>query len=161
MSVMNAGILTVSDRSFKGERKDAGGPALRALFEGAGWIVSETNIVPDEKSRIKKVIKDWCDRKKIPLVITTGGTGIGPKDVTPEATREIVEKELPGVCELIRQEGLKHTPFAVLSRGVVGIRKKTLIINLPGSPKGAEQSLTAVIGIIPHALDILRGGRHG
>lgn len=154
------GILTVSDRCSRGEAEDRSGPLLKRLAEAGGWECVELRIVPDDPGAIEAVLKEWCDGRKLPLVLTTGGTGIGPRDVTPEVTRSLLEKELPGVAEMMRLEGLRHTPFASLSRGAAGVRKQSLILNLPGSPKGAEESFAAAIPIIPHALGTLAGAGH-
>lgn len=153
-------ILTISDRCAKGQAQDLSGLALQKLAEEQGWTVQERALVADEKKEIAAKLLYWCDREKISLILTTGGTGLGPRDVTPEATKPLLEKEVPGLGELMRQEGLKHTPLAVLSRSLAGIRGTSLILNLPGSPKGAVESLNAVLGVIPHALSILGGAAH-
>ncbi|MBI4061075.1 MAG: MogA/MoaB family molybdenum cofactor biosynthesis protein [Elusimicrobia bacterium] len=157
---MTAGILTASDRCSSGASLDLSGPALRELVEARGWKVTAAAVLPDDAERIAATLRDWCDRKNISLILTTGGTGIGPRDVTPEATRRTLEKELPGVAELMRREGLRHTRMAVLSRALVGVRGSSLIVNLPGSPSGARESLEAVIDLVEHALAILKGGGH-
>jgi molybdenum cofactor synthesis domain-containing protein len=160
---MRVGILTVSDRSFRGEREDLGGPALaRALREGWGSredqnpleIVSA--IVPDERSQVAFALIRWCDDEKLDVVLTTGGTGFAPRDVTPEATLDIVERLAPGLAEAIRAQSLRITPHAMLSRGVAGIRRRTLIVNLPGSPRGAVESLSVIMPVLPHAVELLR-----
>jgi molybdenum cofactor synthesis domain-containing protein len=125
-----------------------------------GWDTDEMEVVPDEKNQIQDTLLAWCDKGTISLILTTGGTGLSPRDVTPQATREILDKDIPGLAELMRSEGRKSNPFSVLSQAVVGIRKKTLIINLPGNPSGAEQSLRIILGMIPHALHIMAGGDH-
>ena len=158
--MIRAGILTVSDRSSKGLRKDSSGPLLKKMLEEKNWEVQAERIVPDERAEIRKVLLEWCDVHMLSLILTTGGTGIGPRDITPETTSEILDKELRGFSELMRQEGLKHTPLAVLSRSVAGVRGQSLIINLPGSPKGSRESLLAVIDVIPHAIMMIQGQDH-
>lgn len=150
--------MTASDRCSRGEAKDESGEELKKLAEGRGWTVSGYVIVPDEESEIENRLKEWCG--KTDVILTTGGTGLSPRDVTPEATRKIIEKEFPGVSELMRLEGLKHTPNAALSRALAGSAGSTLIINFPGSPRAVRQSFEAVAGIIPHALEMMAGGGH-
>ena len=157
---ITVGILTVSDRSARGLRTDASGPALKTLIEQKGWRVATCALVPDEPRDIQRVLLEWCDQKRLSLVLTTGGTGISPRDVTPEATRSLLDKELPGICELMRREGAKQTPTAVLSRAVAGVRTRSLVINLPGNPQGAGESLKSIWEIIPHAIAITRGEDH-
>ncbi|MBI4055375.1 MAG: MogA/MoaB family molybdenum cofactor biosynthesis protein [Elusimicrobia bacterium] len=154
------GILTVSDRAFEGIYEDTSGPELKRYVEKKDWRVECRAVVPDEKEEIKKILVDWSDHKGIGLILTAGGTGLGPRDVTPEATREVLEKELPGISEAMRREGAKKTPLAALSRAMAGSRNKSLILNLPGSPRGAVESLEAVCGILPHALSMLMGEGH-
>lgn len=155
MSPIRFGILTVSDRSAHGERADASGPALVQAVQAAGWEASASAIVPDEQEQIEETLKAWCDRGKLDVILTTGGTGFAPRDVTPEATLVVIEKQAPGIAEAIRQASLRITPHAMLSRGVAGIRKKTLIVNLPGSPKGALESLAVFQPVLQHAVDLL------
>jgi molybdopterin adenylyltransferase len=154
---VRVGVLTVSDRCCRGERADGGGPRLRELVRGLGWTPAAAAVVPDEKSDIRKVLMDWCDNQGLSLVLTTGGTGVAPRDVTPEATRPLLEKDLPGLAELMRREGARRTPFAVLSRAAAGTRGRSLIINLPGNPDGAAECLRAVAGVVLHALSLLAG----
>lgn len=154
------GILTVSDRCSRGERRDESGPALRRLVESRGWRVAQSAVEPDARGRIEKRLLDWSDRKGLSLILTTGGTGLGPRDVTPEATRGVLEKELPGLAERMRREGLKKTARAALSRAMAGARGRSLIINLPGSPRGAADSLKTVLDLVPHALAMLEGAGH-
>jgi len=135
------GILTLSDRSARGERADASGPALTRLIQAENWIVSKEAILPDNESAIRKILIEWADSNNMDVILTTGGTGFAPRDVTPEATRAVIDREAPGLAEAMRATSLKITPHAMLSRIVTGIRKKTLIINLPGSPKGAVENL--------------------
>lgn len=154
-------VLTVSDRSARGERPDAGGPAVAAAAERRGWTVSERALVPDDRAAVAAKLKEWCYGPNAPhLVLTTGGTGFGPRDLTPEATRDVLEREAPGVAERVRRVTEAFTPLAALSRGVCGTRGRTLILNLPGSPKGAVESLDAVAELLEHALHVLSGGDH-
>ena len=157
---ISVGILTISDRCSQGLRKDLGGPRLAGLVERRGWQVVSTRIVPDDKEKIAESLLEWCDSGSVALLLTTGGTGLGPRDVTPEATRKVLDKEIAGLPEIIRMEGLKHTPLACLSRMAAGTRGKTLILNLPGSPEGAAQSFEAVGDLIEHALDMMHGRDH-
>lgn len=150
------GILTLSDRSSRGERADASGPALAALIQAGGWSVTQQAILPDEESAIRSTLAEWADSGELDVIITTGGTGFAPRDVTPEATRAIIEREAPGLAEAMRAASLQITPHAMLSRIVTGIRKQTLIINLPGSPKGAVENLQVALPVLPHAVQLLR-----
>jgi molybdenum cofactor synthesis domain-containing protein len=149
------GILTLSDRSSRGERTDSSGPALANLIQGEGWPVVRQSILPDEESAIREILIEWADSSEIDVILTTGGTGFSPRDVTPEATRAVIEREAPGLAEAMRAASLKITPHAMLSRIVTGIRKKTLIINLPGSPKGAVENLQVVLPVLAHAVQLL------
>jgi molybdenum cofactor synthesis domain-containing protein len=157
MSTMRVGILTVSDAGSRGEREDTSGAAVREIVVGIGGDVARYEVVPDERQRVGEVLKDWCDRVGLDLVLTTGGTGLSARDVTPEATLDVAERLVPGIAEAMRAEGLRHTPRAMLSRGVAVVRGHTLIVNLPGSEKGARESLEAVRGVLTHAVDLLRG----
>lgn len=148
-------VITVSDKGYKGEREDRSGKYIIDFFKEKGWEIAEYTIVPDEVNLIKDRMKQICDHGKANLILTTGGTGFSPRDVTPEATKEIIEKEVPGFSEIIRIEGQKKTPRSILSRGVSGIRKSTLIINLPGSIKGVKDSLELIYQPLPHGIDIL------
>jgi molybdopterin adenylyltransferase len=150
------GILTVSDRSSRGERADLSGPALADFVRARGWLASLADVVADDRQTIASTLRDWCARGDLDVILTTGGTGFAPRDVTPEATRDIIEREAPGLAEAIRAESLKVTAHAMLSRAVAGIRGKTLIINLPGSPKGAVESLQVVADVLEHAVQLLR-----
>jgi molybdenum cofactor synthesis domain-containing protein len=149
------GILTLSDRSSRGERSDSSGPALAQLIETEGWSVTKQSILPDEESTIREILIDWADSAELDVILTTGGTGFSPRDVTPEATRAVVERDAPGLAEAMRAASLKITPHSMLSRIVTGIRKKTLIINLPGSPKGAVENLQVVLPVLSHAIQLL------
>lgn len=150
------GILTLSDRSALGERADSSGPALARLIEGEGWSVTRQSLLPDNESSIREILIDWADNSELDVILTTGGTGFSPRDVTPEATRAIIERDAPGLAEAMRAASLRITPHAMLSRIVTGIRKKTLIINLPGSPKGAVENLQVILPVLPHAVQLLR-----
>ncbi len=149
-------ILTVSDRSSRGERPDASGPALAELIQSQGWQIVRQAIVPDEIDAIKGILQSWSDSDETDVILATGGTGFAPRDVTPEATRAVVERLTPGLDEAMRSASLKITPHAMLSRAVSGIRKRTLIITLPGSPKGATENLQVVLPALEHAVKLLR-----
>lgn len=150
------GILTLSDRSSRGERADSSGPALAERIKAEGWSVVKQGILPDEEASIREILIDWTDSGEIDIILTTGGTGVSPRDVTPEATHAVIERDVPGLAEAMRAASLRITPHAMLSRVVTGIRKRTLIINLPGSPKGAVENLQIVIPVLPHAIQLLR-----
>jgi molybdopterin adenylyltransferase len=152
---LTAAVLTVSDSSARGQRADLSGPAVAEALRKQGFAVVHTEIVPDEQPAIQNAITRLAEHAR--LVVTTGGTGIAERDVTPEATRTVCDRLLEGVAERMRSEGARKTPFAVLSRGVCGVRGKSVILNLPGSPAGAVESLAAVIGLLPHALQLLSG----
>jgi len=152
---LKVAVITVSDKGYQGEREDRSGKYIIDFFKQKGWEIVDYSIVPDEKNIIKEKLMEICDNYEANLIITTGGTGFSPRDLTPEATKEIIEKEVPGFSEIIRIEGQKKTPRAILSRGISGIRKKTLIINLPGSIKGVKDSLDLIYRPIPHGIDIL------
>ena len=155
MNNIKIGIITVSDRSSRGEREDLSGPEIKKWCDKMGYTVSEELIIPDEIEIIRNSLIKLSD-KSYDLILTTGGTGFAPRDVTPEATRAVIEREAPGFAEVMRMRSLQVTPHAMLSRAVSGIRGKTLIINLPGSPKGARENLEFIESAIPHALKLLR-----
>ena len=150
------GILTLSARSPRGERVDLSGPALARLIQAENWSVTKEALLPDNESAIRQTLTEWADSGEMDVILTTGGTGFAPRDVTPEATRAVIDREAPGLAEAMRAESLKITPHAMLSRIVTGIRKRTLIVNLPGSPKGATENLQVIIPVIPHAVQLLR-----
>jgi molybdopterin adenylyltransferase len=152
-----AKILVLSDAAAAGRRADRSGPALRARLESAGWSVVACEVLPDDLDRVVERLKDWTDAGDCDAVITTGGTGLSPRDVTPEATRAVIEKEVPGLAEWMRTAGAKQTRRALLGRGVAGVRRGKLIVNLPGSVRGATESLEAILDLLPHAIDIAQG----
>jgi molybdopterin adenylyltransferase len=156
-SGIRAGVLTVSDKGARGERVDTAGPAVGELLHGLGIEVVETAIVPDVREEIAARLRSWADESRLDLVLTTGGTGLSPRDLTPEATLDIAERQVPGIAEVMREAGRRSTHLAAISRAVAVTRGRTLIINLPGSERGARESLEAVIDLLPHAVDLLRG----
>ncbi len=149
-------ILTVSDRSARGEREDASGPALAAAAASYGWQVVRQDILPDDFDQLRQRLAAWADEDIADLILTTGGTGFAPRDITPEATRAVVEKLAPGLMQAMLQASLQITPYAMLSRAVAGIRRRTLIVNLPGSPKAARENLAVIAPALPHAVQLLR-----
>lgn len=157
--VITVGILTISDAVSQGKRHDASGDNIQRLVldQMNGARVHVREVVPDERGQIAARMIEWADRQEVDLILTTGGTGLGPRDVTPEATRDVIDREAPGLAELMRLESAKHNIHAVLSRGVAGARGRALIVNLPGSPKGVEEMLQLVLPVLPHAVDILKG----
>jgi molybdopterin adenylyltransferase len=153
---VQVGILTVSDRAARGEYGDRSGPIVkRLLSEQPGWQVAEEAVVPDERTQIAERLIRWADERRFALILTIGGTGFSPRDVTPEATRAVIEREAPGLAEAMRSASLQVTPHAMLSRAVCGIRGSSLIINLPGSPKAARENLGVLLPVLPHAIDLL------
>jgi molybdenum cofactor synthesis domain-containing protein len=155
--MIQVAIVTVSDSAVAGTRADRSGPALRERLEALGFAVCAQELVPDERGQIAALLRKLADSAQSPVILTTGGTGVARRDVTPEGTRDVIEREIPGLAELMRAEGLKFTPNAALSRAVAGVRGRSLIVNLPGSPKGALQSLDAIAKLIPHIVDLLEG----
>ena len=153
---MMMAVLTISDASWMKMRKDESGPAVKARLEGKGWVVPVLEILPDERPMIETRLRDLADSGDYSCIFTTGGTGPAPRDVTPEATSAVIERPMPGLSERMRAEGARITPFAALSRGVCGIRGKTLIVNLPGSPKGAVESADAILELIPLLVQLMR-----
>ncbi len=152
---LRVAVLTISDRSSAGQRPDLSGPALAAEVEKFGWVCVQTAVVPDEISQIASILVNWADSGQSDLILTTGGTGFSPRDVTPEATRAVLHRETPGIAEAVRSRSLAVTPHAMLSRAVSGIRGKSLIINLPGSPKAAVESLGFIAAVLPHAVQLI------
>jgi molybdenum cofactor synthesis domain-containing protein len=152
---VRVGVLTISDRSAQGEAEDVSGPLIGSLLQQrTSWSVVNQQVVPDEIGRIEATLRGWC-AEGLDLILTTGGTGFAPRDVTPEATRRVIEREAPGIAEALRAESLKITRHAMLSRGVAGMTAQTLIINLPGSPKAVKESLDILLPVLPHALALL------
>lgn len=153
---IRVGVLTVSDRSARGERTDLSGPLITARVHEQGWLPVRSATVPDELEQIKNTLLDWCASGEMDLILTTGGTGFAPRDVTPEATQAVISRLAPGIGELMRLNSLKVTPYAALSRAIAGIRGSTLIINLPGSPKAVNENLDSIFPILPHAIQLLQ-----
>ncbi|MGB9716546.1 MAG: MogA/MoaB family molybdenum cofactor biosynthesis protein [Thermodesulfovibrionales bacterium] len=153
--MITVAILTISDRGAKGERDDTSGPLISELLKSSGARVDHYEIIPDEKELIKEKLLEYS--KRVDLILTTGGTGLAPRDVTPDATLEIIDREVSGIAEIMRSEGFKKTKRAILSRAVAGIKGKTLIINLPGSPKAVKEGLEIILDIIPHAIEKIKG----
>ena len=160
MNPIKIAVLTSSDRCSRGEAADESGKLVVEMMKTIGGQAAACDIVPDEIAAIKEKLLHYCDNLKVEVAITTGGTGFSGRDVTPEATAQVIEKNIPGLSELMRAEGLKKTKKAALSRGIAGIRGNTIIINLPGSPKAVKESLEAILDLIPHSLIMLRGGGH-
>jgi len=152
-----AAILTISDRSSRGEREDASGPVIAEILQSKGMEIKEYQIVADDRLVIAEKLKSFSDDLCVDLVLTTGGTGLSPRDVTPEATLDVIDKRIPGIEEAMRYESMRITPHGMLSRAVAGARGRCLIINLPGSPKAVRENLTVILPAIPHAIEILKG----
>lgn len=152
---IRVGIITLSDRSSKGERPDESGPALVRAVTQQHWQVIHTEILPDDTEQLKDKLIDWADSGEMDVILTTGGTGFGPRDITPEATQAVIQRPTPGLTEAMRAAGLRITPHAMLSRAIAGIRSRTLIVNLPGSPSGAIENLSVLVPILPHAVQLL------
>jgi molybdopterin adenylyltransferase len=157
MMHLRFGILTVSDRSARGERADLSGPALVQVITAQGWKVERTAILADDLLALRETLSDWADEGGLDVILTTGGTGFSERDITPEATRLVIEREAPGLAEAMRFESLKVTPHAMLSRALAGIRGRVLIVNLPGSTKAAVENLQVVLPVLPHAVELLHG----
>jgi molybdopterin adenylyltransferase len=157
VSVKTVAVITISDSVSAGRREDASGPAVKARLERFGWQVTLTDVVPDDVSLISECLIALAEAGQVCAIFTTGGTGIAARDVTPEATRAVIDREIPGIGELMRAKGRDSTPFATLSRAIAGTRGKVLIVNLPGSPKGAVESLDAIVEVVPHVLQLLSG----
>ena len=157
---MRVAVLTVSDSVSRGEREDLSGPAVVAFCRGLGWEIASTFVVCDDLAAVREKLRELADSHRQDVVLTTGGTGISPRDNAPEATQAIADRTVPGIAEEMRRKGLEKTPTAILSRAVAATRGKTLILNLPGSPKGAVESLEAVAHLLPHAVRVLHGARH-
>jgi molybdenum cofactor synthesis domain-containing protein len=151
------GIITISDRSAKGERPDKSGQAIRESFSAQDCQVAKYEVIPDERDIIAGRLAQWADGGEVDVIITTGGTGLGPRDVTPEATLSVIDKEVPGLAEMMRAKSFSATPYSLLSRAVAGTRKRCLIINLPGSPKAVRECLEIIMPVIPHAVGVIKG----
>ena len=156
-SPLRARVLVLSDASARGQREDRSGPAVRDFLTSLGWTVLGMEVLPDDAEAIQRRLKAWCDAEDCDAIFTTGGTGLGPRDCTPEATRAVLDREAPGLAELMRAEGVRKTRRAALSRSVVGWRRRTLIVNLPGHPSAAVESLGSIADLLPHAVDLIQG----
>lgn len=157
ISVITGGVITVSDKGSRGEREDTSGREVMRMLGDLGIKIDDYVVIPDEKETIKRKIREYADTERLDLVVTTGGTGVSPRDVTPDATLEVLDRELPGMAEAMRRESMGKTPHAMISRAVAGIRGQSLIINLPGSPKGARENLAVVMPALKHAIEKIKG----
>ena len=157
--MITAAVLTISDKGAAGQREDASGALVADMLAKAGYAVEKHDVVPDDEQKIAKRLIDWVDRDGIRLIVTTGGTGVSPTDVTPEAMLRVIEFQVPGIAEAMRAESMKKTPHAMLSRAMAGVRKTSLIINLPGSPAGAQENLAAVLPALSHGLEKIGGNQ--
>ncbi len=155
--IFNAGVITVSDKGSRGEREDRSGQEIVSMLKEIGVNIVHSTIIPDEKDKIKEILIDCTDRMKLDLIITTGGTGVSPRDLTPDATLEVIDKEVPGMAEAMRRVSAAITPHAMISRAVVGIRGSSLIVNLPGSPKAVRENLAVILPALKHAVEKIRG----
>ena len=155
--MVRVGVITISDRGFRGEREDTSGEVIREMVRRLGAEVEFSTVVPDEQGKIKEVLVQGADEMGLDLIVTTGGTGVSPRDVTPEATLEVIDRQIPGFAEAMRMEGLKKTPHAMISRAVCGVRGRTLIINLPGNPKAVREGLEVLMQAIPHTIAKIQG----
>ena len=154
---IHAGVITISDKGSRGEREDKSGPEIIAMLESMGITILHSKVIPDDEELIKEALIEYADVKRLDLILTTGGTGVSPRDVTPDATLQVIEKEVPGMAEAMRRESAKITPHAMISRAVTGIRGASLIINLPGSPKGVRENLAVVLPALNHAVEKIKG----
>jgi len=157
--MIHAGIITVSDKGSQGKREDLSGPAIAEMLASAAIKIKHTLIIPDEKDQIQEAIINFADVEKLDLILTTGGTGVSPRDLTPDATLKVIDKEVPGMAEAMRHQSMLITPHAMISRAVAGIRGKCLIINLPGSPKGVKENLSVVLPALKHAIEKIKGDK--
>jgi molybdopterin adenylyltransferase len=157
--MITIGVLTISDSGAKGAREDTSGENIRAMMtQMPGTVIRAGAIIPDERDQVEATLREWSDEKELNLILTTGGTGLAPRDITPEATLAVIDREAPGIAEAMRAVSLQHTPFGMLSRGVAGTRGRTLIINLPGSPKAVKECLECILPVLPHAVNLLTEG---
>jgi len=154
---IHAGVITISDKGSRGEREDKSGPEIIAMLESMGITILHSKVIPDDEELIKEALIEYADVKRLDLILTTGGTGVSPRDVTPDATLQVIEKEVPGMAEAMRRESAKITPHAMISRAAAGIRGASLIINLPGSPKGVRENLAVVLPALNHAVEKIKG----
>jgi len=157
MSMIRTAIITLSDKGFRGEREDESGAVIREMITGIGASISSYEVLPDERPLISEILRCLADSGDIDLVLTTGGTGVALRDVTPEATKDVIDRELPGMAEAMRAESLKKTPHAMISRAVAGIRKQTLIVNLPGSPRAVRENLAVILPALHHIIEKIKG----
>ncbi len=155
--MFSVGILTISDKGSRGEREDLSGPEIHEMITPLPAQVTAYEMIPDEEEEIFRKLVEYADQKKVDLILTTGGTGLSPRDVTPEATRRAIQREIPGIAEVMRSEGMKLTPMAMLSRAIAGIRNRTLIVNLPGSPRAARENLSFILPALKHAIEKTQG----
>ncbi|TGE33711.1 molybdopterin adenylyltransferase [Desulfosporosinus sp. Sb-LF] len=155
--MLRVGVITASDKGSRGEREDLSGPTLAKLVEGIGGEVIEYVVLPDDQTKLEETMRQWADELCLDLILTTGGTGFSMRDVTPEATLAVADRMVPGIAEVMRMESLKVTPKAMLSRAIAVLRKRTLIINMPGSPKAVRECFAAIAAAIPHGIQILKG----